>query len=609
MAGANNTVFQIDFDAERLPSVRLARERAAAEDHARADARRDAAVQWVRSQMGDERASNRPGEVSDRFAALADEEARLTGKRAIRAPSSSSRMVEAARLHDEYDRTRPRLVDPVEEAMAHAPRKQVGSPEWGLNMVGEEALTGYAAAGLGELFKGGVNAVRTSRAALAARAASAPTLSGGLATPNGLKAGYIAVGDLSKSPVLKVGKAMFGAPDTGNRRRAILELTKDMRRARGPAIETREALEKAQTEYIAQAQTQADAAMDAFDRGTSALKEQAFAAARQTGATSADAATIAQALQADRVSVDGAKLLEQIENAGAAAEAQIRAGGVFPELEKAASDALATFSRKTTELTMKKAAQQGVNPFKKNDQSHLWRIGKPRTEADPLLAAVPEGGGFTRQFTSAGSVPRAVSGALRLFGREFLPVSTNPDTPLGAFAHWLTSPNGVYTGMLALSAYGTVGHVGHKLGLWDSPDEKLVRSQEGKQPAPASTGPVKAQPTVDQVVDRHTIARIKEDFAKTATTNRAAAVKMRDTAFANLPPSARTDFVETTRARAFEIRNPGQSYEALQRSEKGRQFIQQFNDTEFSSRSPEEWLTTDMGEYAKGVESQRYGGF
>ena len=72
MAAANNTVFRIDFDAERLPSVRLARERAAEEGRVRADAQRDATVQWVRSQMEAERANNRPGEVSDRFAVMAE---------------------------------------------------------------------------------------------------------------------------------------------------------------------------------------------------------------------------------------------------------------------------------------------------------------------------------------------------------------------------------------------------------------------------------------------------------------------------------------------------------------------------------------------------------
>ena len=273
------------------------------------------------------------------------------------------------------------------------------------------------------------------------------------------------------------------------------------------------------------------------------------------------------------------------------------------------------------------------SPFRLNDESHIWRFGEAKAHGSPYIKA-HEGPYRFRGFphallnpTGSGLAARMMSHGTRTVLRELSPWAADVSTPVGSFLHWLTSPTAF--SMLTMPAYGKlvvwpylVKPAARKLG-WEfktKEDElaeenaKLAKDAErNARPAgsgrPAITPPpsYRQQNPVDAAVDLDVIRQQHVDFHTMATTNRPAAVAQFNAWYANASPEVQARIATDVEKRALAIHYPQfmSSYGDLNRTDKGRAFLEDFRKRVIRSRSMGEWFGTDWSVYGRWLRQQR----
>lgn len=332
----------------------------------------------------------------------------------------------------------------------------------------------------------------------------------------------------------------------------------------------------------------------------------------------------ARKVMAYRNAYEGQKVLAEVDElAKAGAKTAAEAEKILPGAKDAFVKAEADFRAAVERANERVALEKSVFGFKFNDQSHLWGTGKqvtplwPRFENDTIEGAqvIRRMG---RAITGKGFLPRVVTTAVRGAGRELSPVTM--EGKMGRVLDVVTAPG--VTGVAATGLTGALGGawIAKKTGLYMDPAEDLVAKQAELRDAEKSKDPKRIETaraavakaekragggkppvSVDQSNAQWTFDQIAADYRRTGD---AAA---RDRAFALMGADAVGERLAGIRRRVFEIHNPGQSIDRLGASEAGKMFIREFDAGTFGTKTPQDWLTTDLDAYQRDLEARRYG--
>jgi hypothetical protein len=200
---------------------------------------------------------------------------------------------------------------------------------------------------------------------------------------------------------------------------------------------------------------------------------------------------------------------------------------------------------------------------------------------------------MAEQGTSRGLGPRMLSYVERGIGGIFGDVQGKP----GKFLHAISSPGANAVLLDALALYGIGGYTARKMGWWN-PDKDIVESAEQ-----GTSGP-----KVATAVEATALESIRRDYANAAASDRSAAAQARDAALANMDPAAIAEERGRMRDQVFRIHNPGMTIEGLSGTDKGRAYVEKFDNDVFNRRTVNDWITTDLDQYSSEVEARRAGG-
>ena len=381
--------------------------------------------------------------------------------------------------------------------------------------------------------------------------------------------------------------------------------------------------EAAPGRVIEEATAKGDDLIEAFNKDMSKRNRDALADLWHTG--DEHAYDVAWAQMEVARNTEGAKVLAEVESLSKAgmeraAELEKAIPGAKDAMKKAEAEFRAAVARANERVVLEKSPFG----FKFNDQSHLWGTGKqvtplwPRFEKDTIEGAqVLRRMG--REITGKGFLPRVVTTAVRGTWRELSPVTM--EGKMGRVLDVVTSPGAA--GIAATGAAGTLGGawVAKKTGLYTDPAEDLVAKQAELRDAEKSKDPKRIETaraavveaekragggkpagSVDQSNAQWTFDQIAADYRRTGDT------AARDRALALMGTENVKTRLADIRRRVFTIHNPGMSIEKLGSTDSGRKFIRDFDENTFRSKTPQEWLTTDLDEYQRGAEAINYGG-
>lgn len=395
----------------------------------------------------------------------------------------------------------------------------------------------------------------------------------------------LAMGRVARAPAGRGGKTpgifrkAFGADATEAARtgRDVAGLTRKVAEVR-KVFDSSRAQEAAVKEYRA-----ATAAADSFDRTTSMWLRGAEDAVAADPRMKAMTDQVVQYANSRASSEAGVALQTRLENAAAA----IQRTGADPA---ATAEALAERSRaaagdlmaRMDELKARRAYEEGV-----------YHAPDWVKSANPKGAVAKTVRFMAEQATSKGLGPRMLSYVERGIGGIFGDVQGKP----GKFLHAISSPGANAVLLDALALYGIGGYMARKMGWWN-PDKDTVESAER-----GTSGP-----KVATAVEATALESIRRDYVKAAASDRSAAAQARDAALANMDPAAIAEERGRIRDQVFRIHNPGMTIEGLSGTDKGRAYVERFDNDVFNRRTVNDWITTDLDQYSSEVEARRAGG-
>jgi len=194
---------------------------------------------------------------------------------------------------------------------------------------------------------------------------------------------------------------------------------------------------------------------------------------------------------------------------------------------------------------------------------------------------------LAKQGTSRGFAPKLMSSVERGIGSVIADVQGKP----GEILHAISSPGANALALDLAGAAVTGGYIARKTGLWD-PDRKVVEESEKA-----------AKPTMGQEISRATFDALRQDYALISRTNRTAAVQMRDATIANMDPAVVDAELKKVRGSVFSLHNPGMNIDSLSTTPQGKAFVERFDSDVFGARSANDWLVSDLSQYARDLEA------
>jgi len=487
--------------------------------------------------------------ISDEEAARIDAEARASGRPALRAPSRSEwyrrffRDRAVLRNRDEVQRDARIMASPAESGLATA--ANVVNPVAAIEGARE---TGRAARRIVNTAMGGLTG--DARASLD----DAVTVGAALLT------GRIVHGAQKKPGIIR--KA-FGS-DPGSK---VLDGMKtEVTKARAKFEAARAAEAKPPVELKA-----ASAAADNFDRMTHEWLRQAEAVFNEDPTLAPLVDKVIDYANARAGSEAGQALVARLEAAHRAASPENMAA-----LHETTRAAAADLSERMGALAERTAYEKQV--------MHAPEWVKNANPAGKLAKGVRW---LAKQGTSRGTVPKMLSSVERGIGSVIADVQGKP----GEILHAISSPGANALALDLAGAAVTGGYIARKTGLWD-PDRKVVEESEKA-----------AKPTMGQEISRATFDALRQDYALISRTNRTAAAQMRDATIANMDPAVVDAELKKVRGSVFSLHNPGMNIDSLSTTPQGKAFVERFDSDIFGARPANDWLVSDLSQYARDLEA------